>query len=177
MKKIVLPVLLLIASVASAQLNNNWIDYSKTYYKFRLGSDTLCKISQPVLAAAGLANVPAEKLQLWRNGQQVRIYTSVSTGLLSVNDYIEFWGQMNDGKPDNQLYKNSIEQLSDRYSLETDTASYFLTVNDAPNLRYVNAANNPPGTMTPDAYFMRKMDINYRSQINRGRAEPLGEYI
>jgi hypothetical protein len=32
MKKILIAVLLLVGSQAKAQLNNSWIDYSKTYY-------------------------------------------------------------------------------------------------------------------------------------------------
>ena len=45
------------------------------------------------------------------------------------SDYIEFWGEMNDGKPDNILYRNPDYQLNDKWSLETDTAAFFLTVN------------------------------------------------
>ncbi len=178
MKKIFLLVLLFMASVCSAQLNNSWIDYNKTYYKFKLASDTLCRISQPALAAAGLANVPAENFQLWRNGNEIRMYTSVPNGILGSSDYIEFWGEMNDGKPDKELYRVTDDQLNDKYSLETDTVSYFLTINTAGNnLRYSNAANTSPGTMSPDLYFMRKVDMFYKTQISRGRAEPLGEYI
>src|SRR4051812_29129070 len=131
MKKLLIPVLILIASVVHGQLNNSWIDYTKTYYKFRLAKDTLTRIPQSVLASAGLSSVPASQFQLWRNGQEVRIYTSVSTGTLGSSDYIEFWGERNDGKADKQLYKDPEFQLADKYSLETDTVAYFLTVNAA----------------------------------------------
>ena len=169
MKKILLPLFVLLASAAHAQLNNSWIDYNKTYYKFRLGKDSLCRIPQPVLAAAGLGAVNADHFQLWRNGEQVRIYTTVSNLPLGASDYIEFWGQMNDGKPDKQLYRDADFQLSDKYSLETDTAAYFLTVNTAGgNLRYNNVANTAPSAATPDAYFMRNIDFAYKTQINSG---------
>ncbi len=179
MRKILIPIFLLLSVALHAQLNNSWIDYSKTYYKFRLAKDTLCRIPQSVLASAGLGSVNADHFQLWRNGEQVRIYTSASAAPLGAGDSIEFWGQMNDGKPDNQLYRESDFQLADRWSLETDTVAYFLTVNTdgAANLRYTNAVNNPPGAMVPDAYFMRKIDYNYRTQINRGLAYVVGEYV
>ena len=137
MKKIILSTFafFFITTIAFSQLNNSWIDYSKTYYKFPLAKDTLCRINQPVLVAAGLGAVPAENFQLWRNGKQVRIYTSLATGILGASDYIEFWGEMNDGKPDNNLYRNPASQLSEKFSLETDTVIYFLTVN-------TNSANN-----------------------------------
>ncbi|HMJ46158.1 MAG TPA: C25 family cysteine peptidase, partial [Ferruginibacter sp.] len=177
-KKLLLPLMLLLAGAAEAQFNNSWIDYSKTYYKFKVASDTLYRIPQPLLNGFGLATVNADNFQLWRNGQQVRIYTSVSGGPLDPAGYIEFWGEMNDGKPDTKLYRDADFQLSDRYSLETDTAAYFLTVNTTGgNLRFINATNPAPGAGTPDPYFMRTINMNYRVRLNRGFATVIGEYI
>src|SRR5215217_4699461 len=101
MKKLLLGLLLITSFIAKAQVyNNEWIDYSKTYYKFKVGRTGLYRIPQSLLFSAGLSSTPAEHFQLWRNGKQVPIYTSVPSGALSSSDYIEFWGQMNDGKPD-----------------------------------------------------------------------------
>ncbi|MBC7866882.1 MAG: hypothetical protein H7X88_05045, partial [Gloeobacteraceae cyanobacterium ES-bin-316] len=145
MKKILLAALVLITVNAQAQLNNSWIDYSKTYYKFSLAKDTLCRIPQSVLASVGLTAVNADHFQLWRNGQQVRLYTTVVNAPLGISDYLEFFGQKNDGLPDKQLYRNPDFQLNEEYSLETDTASYFLTVNPTGgNLRYAAATNTAP---------------------------------
>jgi hypothetical protein len=178
-KKILFSLLFLVVyTTITAQLNNSWIDYSKTYYKFKIANDNICKISQATLASAGLATINADHFQLWRNGQEVRLFTSVSGASFSAEDYIEFWGEMNDGKPDAQLYKKPEFQLADRYSLETDTATYFLTVNTAgSNLRYSNADNPTAGAATPDAYFMRKIDLYYKNQINLGYGENAGTYI
>src|SRR5690242_16331220 len=139
------------------QYNNEWIDYSKTYYKFKVGKTGLYRIPQSVLSSSGMASTPAEYFQLWRNGKQVPIYTSVPAGSLSASDYIEFWGVMNDGKPDKELYRDPSWQLNDKWSLETDTAAYFLTVNTNPssNLRLEAMANNVAGSSLPvDPYFM-----------------------
>lgn len=178
MKRILLPVLLFMSFAVKAQFNNSWIDYNKTYYKFFVGKDTLCRIPQSTLANLGLSAVNADHYQLWRNGEQIRIFTSVSGAPLGSSDYIEFWGRANDGKADKELYRRPEYQLSDKYSLETDTAAFFLTVNPAGgNLRYITTANGNPGSMTPDAYFMRTINFDYRNQINRGRAEVVGEYV
>jgi Peptidase family C25 len=181
MKKILsASIILLFAFNSNAQFNNSWIDYSKTYYKFKLAKDTLTRIYQPVLAAAGLGSVPAENFQLWRNGKQVRMFTSVTSGTMGSNDFLEFWGEMNDGKPDKGLYRNPDHQMCDKYSLETDTATYFLTVNPvvANNLRYLATANPTAGNVLPaDAYFMRRIEQHYRNQINKGYAAVIGEYV
>jgi hypothetical protein len=179
MKKILIPYLLLITTIVQAQLNNSWIDYSKTYYKFRLGTTGLCRINQSILSAAGLGSVSADQFQLWRNGQQVPIYTSIASGSFGSNDYIEFLGQSNDGKPDKKLYLDSSFQLSDTYSLFTDTVAYYLTVNSSGgNLRYTNTANvipaNPPAA---DAYFMNHVETSYRNYLNPGYAVYVTEPI
>ena len=177
-KKILLPFLIFFAFSVQAQFNNSWIDYSKTYYKFKINSDNITRIAQPILAGAGLAAVNADNFQLWRNGQQVRIFTSVSGAAMGSNDFIEFWGEMNDGKADAALYKEPQFQLADRYSLETDTSTYFLTVNTTGgNLRYTNSFNNSPSAATPDAYFMRNINLFYKANLNRGFALDLGEYV
>src|SRR5829696_5661864 len=130
MKKLLFSLLITCSFIAKGQVyNNEWIDYSKTYYKFKLGQDGLYRISKSLLDSAGLGTIPAEHFQLWRNGNQVHVYTSVATGALPANGYIEFWGQMNDGKPDKQLYRNPSYQMDDKWNLLTDTATYFLTVN------------------------------------------------
>ena len=83
MKKYFLLFLLFSATVVHAQLNNSWIDYSKTYYKFKVSKTGVFRINQSDLSATGLSNTPAEQFQLWRNGLQIRIFTSVPSGPLS----------------------------------------------------------------------------------------------
>ena len=121
-------------AAASQPYNNEWITYNRTYYKFKIGpsglfSAGLYRITQPTLTSLGIGNTPAEEFQLWRNGQQIPIYTSVATGVMGSGDYIEFWGEMANGKPDKYLYKDSNYQFTNHTCLETDSASYFLTVN------------------------------------------------
>jgi len=158
MKRLLLAVLYLcICSCAMSQAyNNEWIDFSKTYYKFKLGTTGVTRISQSVLAGAGLSEADAGSFQLWRNGKQVPIYTSVISGPLPSNGFIEFYGQQNDGYPDKPLYFHSSYFLNGTYSLFTDTATYFLTV--APggsNLRVADAPNNVASNLlAPEPYFM-----------------------
>ncbi|HWI92250.1 MAG TPA: C25 family cysteine peptidase [Flavisolibacter sp.] len=181
MKKLLLGLLLISGFIAKAQVyNNEWIDYSKTYYKFKVGKTGLYRISQSVLSSAGLGIISAEYFQLWRNGKQIPIYTSVATGSLSSSDYMEFWGEMNDGKPDRELYRDPNWQLNDKWSLETDTAAYFLTVNTniSSNLRLQTTANNVTGTTLPvDTYFMYKTGKYFRDRINSGYAVNVGDNL
>lgn len=185
MKRILLLLFLSAGLVAKAQVyNNEWIDYSKTYYKFYLREDVtnrgLHRIPQSLLAANGLGNVPAEQFQLWRDGQQVPVYTSIPTGVFGSSDYIEFWGLHNNGKPEKVMYRSPEFQLDDEYSLQTDTASYFLTVNPviASNLRLTTVVNDVAGNvLTPEPYLNYTLAYHAKERLNEGFAAIVGEYV
>ncbi|HEX5026446.1 MAG TPA: hypothetical protein VFV68_14300, partial [Agriterribacter sp.] len=180
MSKRILFILFVLSSfAASAQYNNEWINYNNTYYKFSIAKSGLYRIPQTTLQAAGLSNTPAEQLQLWRNGIQVPLFTSVSSGTLGAADFIEFFGEINDGKPDTKLYRDINNQLSDKWSLETDTATFFLTVNPGGvNLRMVSETNNVAGNILPaEPYFMYTYGKYYKNKINPGYAGLVGEYV
>ena len=180
MKKLIVLFFILITAFSKAQTySNSWIDYNKTYYKFSVGVTGLYHISQATLNSLGLGNIPAEQFQLWRNGQEVVLYTSAPAGLLPVAGFIEFWGQMNDGKVDAKMYRSPDYQLSDYYSLQTDTAAYFLTVNPAGNnLRYSDASNNIAGnSLAPEPYFMNIKANYFKNQLNPGYAAVVGSYV
>lgn len=177
MKKVIIVIFLFLSSHAFCQqFNNSWIDYNKTYYKFKVGSSGLYRISAALLQTLGLNDTPAQQFQLWRNGEEVRLFTSITSGAIPSDGYIEFYGEMNDGKKDSKLYLEPDYQLSDHWSLETDTAAYFLTVNNnGNNLRYVAAANNVSGnTLAPEAYFMNTAGTYYKGTQNPGFAVKIG---
>ncbi len=183
MKRILLILLIAISGLSvTAQTfpyNNEWIDYSKTYYKFYVGKTGLYRISQTVLTSNGIGSVPAEQFQLWRNGREVPIYTSVPSGPLGGSDFIEFWGEKNDGLPDSTLYRDSDFILSSKYSFQTDTAAFFLTINPAGgNRRLQNTVNNVAGNiLPPEPYFMFTEGKYFKDYLNQGYYVDAGEYV
>ncbi len=180
MKKLLFVSFVFFAAAGFAQpYSNSWVDHSKTYFKFNVAKNGLFRIQQSTLNSAGIGNTPAEQFQLWRNGEEVTLYTSSATGPLGSSGYIEFWGMMNDGKMDTKLYRDPNYQLSDHYSLETDTSAYFLTVNPAGNnLRFINSPNDVAGNSLPaEPYFMNTRGLYYKSKINPGYGLPLGSYV
>ncbi|MGV3528392.1 MAG: C25 family cysteine peptidase [Flavisolibacter sp.] len=179
MRKSLVFCLLLIPFLAMSQaFNNEWIDHNKTYYTFKIAKTGLYRLPQSALSAAGLGGTPAEQFQLWRNGVQVPVYTSVTSGALGAGDYIEFWGEMNDGKPDRELYRKPEFQLNDKWSLISDTAVYFLTVNTntTANLSLANTVNNVAGNSLPaEPYFLYTTGKYFKDKINRGEAVIVGD--
>ena len=183
MKRILLILLIAVTGLsATAQTfpyNNEWIDYSKTYYKFKVGKTGLYRISQTALAAVGIGGIPAEQFQLWRNGRQVPLYTSVPSGPLGASDFIEFWGERNDGRPDSTLYRDTSFILANKYSFQTDTVAFFLTINPAGgNLRLQNTVNNVAGNVLPaEPYFMFTEAKYFKDYLNPGYYIDAGEYV
>ena len=181
MKRYLLGFLLVILTLAgyTQSYNNEWINYSRTYYKFKVGSNGLYRITQPTLVSAGLGATFAQHFQLWRNGVEVALYTSLASGSLSSSDYIEFYGEMNDGTTDKALYRYDSLQMSDKWSILTDTSAYFLTVNTTTsNKRLVTTSNNVAGNVLPaETYFTYKQGKYFKNLQNPGYGIDFGEIV
>lgn len=182
MKRILLYIAFLFCAYSnlSAQTYmNEWIDFNKTYYKFKVGATGLYRISQAQLAAMGIATADAAHFQLWRHGQQVPIFTSSQSGVLPANGFIEFYGEVNDGKWEKRMYLDPSYQINDRWSLFTDTAAYFLTVNTnaAENKRFVTTVNDLSSGLAPEPYFIHTAATYFKNIINQGFAAVVGSYV
>lgn len=180
MKKIFFIIALLAGCMigAAAQLTsfqNEWVDYNKTYYRFRIGATGVYRITQTKLAELGIHQADAAHFQLWRNGQEIPIYTSVSSGVLPSNGFIEFWGEINDGKWEQRMYLQPRFQINDRWSVFTDTASYFLTVNTTgSNRRLVHSETAASSSLPEERFFLHKASVHYADLYNEGFAGVVG---
>ncbi|MDF3076305.1 MAG: hypothetical protein K0S09_194 [Sphingobacteriaceae bacterium] len=155
--------LLLFLLAVSVQLSaqtpygNDWIVFSQTYYKIKVAENGVYRINQSQFQQAGapLSSINARNIQLFHQGKEVPIYIAGEfDGKLDAGDFIEFYGEKNDGKLDKALYSNPADQPHDFYSLYTDTAAYFLTWSaSVPGKRYINTKIRSTG-LTPESYFM-----------------------
>jgi len=175
---LVFTILSALGMVQAQSFQNGWIKYGLTYYKFKIAQDGLYKIDQPTLARLGLAQTPVAQFSLWRNGVEVPLYTTSQSGTLSAEGYLEFWGEANDGSTDQSLYNSPDHQLNERWSLFTDSATYFLTADpSAVHPRLQPFANVIPVGATPLSYFIHTQDFSFRERINEGAAAVVGSYI
>ncbi|MDO6389164.1 C25 family cysteine peptidase [Pontibacter sp. BT731] len=136
---------------------NEWIDYNKTYYKLKVVNTGLHRLSHGFLDSLGLAGTNPQHFQLFRRGREVAIHVAgEADGRLDREDFIEFYGERNDGRLDQDLYKNPAHQPHQLYSLYTDTAAYFLTVNPAGGKR-MQQVNPSPAGKTAEPYHLQKV--------------------
>lgn len=135
---------------------NEWINYNLTYYKFKSAITGIHRIPYSLLREAGIdsTKLVGKDFQLIRNGKEVTLFVSTLT-LFSNTDYIEFYGEKNDGIPDTKLYPKPEDQFHQYYNMFTDTASYFLAINPSNNNPHFdiknNIINNPP---TKEPYYI-----------------------
>lgn len=180
MRKIFTLLLILAGFTLSAQqYNNEWIQFNQAYYKFKVGKTGIFRISKSLLDSAGIGGTPVEFFELWNNGEKIPFYPSVPNGVLPVDGYLEFWGHINSGKPDKALYRDPAYQHTDKVSLITDTATYFLSINaNQSGFRITDVVNNIAGNVLPaEPYFMYTVGNYYRARQNQGFAAVVGEYV
>src|SRR5690606_14919183 len=130
-----LAIIALYSAAATGQTiyGNEWIDYNKTYYKFKVGKDGIYRIPKSALDAAGVpVAVTGQQFLLFRNVQEVLVYTTTAVSV-GYGDYIEFYGTIADGQLDKLLYEKPEWQTTDKISLFTGTACYFLTYDNGSN--------------------------------------------
>ena len=110
---------------------NEWINYSQKYFKIKVDHNGIYRIDSLTLAKAGVPvnTINPGDYQLYFRGQEQYIYVrSNSPSLGKVNgDYIEFFGQKNDGVLDSTIYSNIKFLPNPYYSLFNDTSTYYLT--------------------------------------------------
>ena len=128
---------------------------------------------QRYLAQAGISGVNPQRVQLWRRGREVAIFGGGNQATLDATTYFEFYGQRNDGKLDQRIYKGgAATQPHDLYSLYTDTAAYFLTWSATANGRRMAAVATTPGA--PQATRLAQRQVLYRNSFGVVNDEPGG---
>src|SRR5882724_5418710 len=111
--------LLCLPYVSNSQYSNSWIVPSQQYFKIPVAKEGIYRLSRSNLQAAGFpVNSDPRYIQLFHRGQEQSIYVKgQSDGNFGSSDFVEFYGQKNDGTLDAQLYKPSSLQPHKYYNI------------------------------------------------------------
>lgn len=149
----IISLLILCSLFSKAQVNKEWIDFSQTYFKFKVADEGLYRITREQLLAAGfpLTTVPKERIQLFREGQEVALNVNTGTSF----EWLEFYGYGKDGTTDAALYDTG-DQPHNFYNLFTDSASYFLTykLSSESGRRMSFSSDKNTTGLSPEAYHI-----------------------
>ncbi|MBI3221322.1 MAG: hypothetical protein HYZ44_17560 [Bacteroidetes bacterium] len=135
------------------QYSNEWINFNQSYYKISVANDGLYRITYNDLQSANFPvnSVDPRLIKLYHRGkEQAILVQGESDAVFNSSDYIEFYGQRNDGTLDKNLYQPASSQPHPYYNLYSDTTAYFLTYSLIPpagkrmqNFSEVNVSNLP----------------------------------
>ena len=109
---------------------NEWIDFSKTYYKIGVTKDGFYQVTYNELLNAGvpLNSFDPRSLKVYHRGNEVAVrIEGEKDGEWNPTDKLVFYGVRNDGAEETSLYNDPSHQVHDYYSLYSDTSSYFIT--------------------------------------------------
>lgn len=152
---------------------NEWIDFEQTYYKVKLSQTGLYRINQSTLQSAGI-NAKGADLKLYYKGKEVPMYVS-NEGDLGSNDYVDFFGEQNDGEFDTQLFRQASWQLSPIKSLFTDTSAYFIAVESGENhLRYTPTTNDISNPPAKETFYTHKSENVFNTAHTPGKRINVG---
>lgn len=126
---------------------NEWIRYNQPYLKITIADNGIYRIPFTQLQQAGLTVTDASRLQIFHRGEEVALRIGT--------DFMEFYGEANDGAQDSLLYRPYNARPHPYYSLFSENTAYFLTVGTTAGLRVaqptVNAAD-----ISPESYHLEQ---------------------
>lgn len=143
------------------QFGNEWIDYGSDYLKISISEDGLYQIGTAELVAAGmpLNAINENRYELYHDGQTV----SIEVG----SEGITFLGLKNRGKMDRFLFEDPEPmQLNTRYSLYSDTSTYYLRLNNAGGTNFYDASV-PGGSPNPISSILREEEVVFSENFSK----------
>src|SRR5690349_19795454 len=87
-------------STAFAQVGNEWINFSQSYFKIPVAKDGIYRLDYSTLDATGfpVGSVDPKTIQIFHRGVEQAIYVEGETdNIFDPEDFVEFYGQRNDG--------------------------------------------------------------------------------
>ncbi|MBL3655270.1 putative type IX secretion system sortase PorU2 [Fulvivirga sediminis] len=164
------------------EYGNEWIDYSKQYYKIPVAREGMYRITYADLESAGFPVVAVDprRIQIFHRGVEQAInIPGQGDSRFDPGDYIEFYGQKNDGTMDRKLYKPENAQPHSFYNIYSDTTVYYLTYNIIPPLAGKRMdsfkENNINGLPAQTAHNETVLSL-MTNQYSAGRSFNVGDY-
>lgn len=153
----------------NGNFGNEWINYGQTYYKMKIVEDGLYRIPASALNNAGISTsgLQAGNYQIFSMGSEIPCYVQMNGNTV---DFIEFYGKKHRGEMDVNLYYNANHHFNTEYSAITDTAAYFLTVNNSGTSRqFSNSSSNLSNLPPKDNFYMQRAVLPITSGWQRGK--------
>ncbi|WP_461790306.1 putative type IX secretion system sortase PorU2 [Pedobacter sp.] len=151
---------------------NDWINPNQSYYKIKIAQKGIYRLNYTTLnqQIPSLNTINPKNFQLYKNGKEVAIYVEgESDNSFNTTDFIEFYGEPNDGTLDKDLYVSASAQPHNYYSLFTDTAAYFLTYTTTTAGKRIQNFQSSKSGLTAENYILNESIGVYPETFYQGR--------
>lgn len=156
--------LLLLSGQAFGQYGNDWFNLNQQYYKLKVYEDGVYQVSLQDLGDAGMpiGQISNLEYRMFVDGKEIPIYVT--------SNYIEFYGEKNDGVLDQGLYDTPEDQAHQEISLYSDTSIYFLTHTPGENgLRFRDVLDQNVSGKTEVAYHDKQTFALFPESFYHGK--------
>ncbi|MCU0445020.1 MAG: C25 family cysteine peptidase [Microscillaceae bacterium] len=162
--------------VLAQGFGNEWINYNQTYFKIPIAQNGIYRITPNDLNAIGVSGVNPKNFQIFHRGQEQAIFVQgQDDNTVDSGDFIEFYGEANDGTVDRLLYKGGLSrQVNPFYNLFSDTTAYFLTWTLDNRLGKRMALSDLPANNTLTPYHWQESLQVFQSHYSVGQNYRIG---
>jgi hypothetical protein len=135
---VILFALFILPVAGFAQFTNNWVSHNQQYYKISVSATGIYRLTFEQMQAAGIpvGTLDPRLIQVFHRGEEQAIFfkhnQQPANGTFESGEYLEFYGERNDGGMDTKMYEPTSAQPHKYYNLYSDESAYFLTVNPLP---------------------------------------------
>jgi len=157
----------------SFDTGNQWYknDADRTFIKLVVEEEGIYRVTAQELSDAGydVSMVDPRFFQLFHGGEEVPIFVTSENGRLG---YLEFYGQLNDGRVDSIMYRSPISGVHQPFhqpnihrSIYTDKAAYFLTWSQVqPGRRYFDHLDLAYSQVTVESSFRYRSLLDFKPE-------------
>ncbi|MBR9860847.1 hypothetical protein GYB22_08890 [bacterium] len=159
--------LFLFSGTTTAQYGRSWINPTQKYYRMDIGAEGLYRLDYATLVDIGVpvASIDPHNFQIFQNGTEQYIFVQgEGDNTFDPGDYIEFYGNMNDGSLDTPMYPDPNDQPHTYSSLYTDSAVYWLTWSNTPGLRTQSFYDGNYSGKTADPWILYESILHFRNE-------------
>ena len=151
---------------AQSPFGNEWIRPTQKYLKLSVNQAGVYRVNYQTIKAAdaSFAQTNPTTWQLFFRGQEMAIrVVGEKDGVFNEPDYVEFYGEGNDGSQDSLLYRPR-KRLHPYQTLYSDTAAYFLTAAPVGLGKRIAELNNSAQGLSPEPFHAEETVKAYTSQ-------------
>lgn len=147
-----------LAANAQNQFGNEWIRPGQKYLKFSVNQTGVYRVSYQDIKTVDPSFVQTNPTtwQLFFRGKEMAIrVVGEKDGVFDAQDYVEFYGEGNDGSQDTLLYRPQ-KRPHPYQTLYTDVTAYFLTSAPSSTGKRVPELTNSAQGLTPEKFHVEE---------------------